>query len=238
MTYKTPIFAFLLTGFLTTHIATAAWSDGQFSAAIGPGIALGQADVTYTISTPQYHRDLGKATLSFAFGLSYDYPLPGSQFMLGLDLMGTYTNLKMSNTLISHVTPNDEEMSIYNKFAVSPVLKLGYQMEKVTPFLLLGATAASFNVRATSFPTGNAGDVLYDQKTTKTLWGYTLGIGINFALAPKQSLELRYSFTGFKPVTITTSGHHPNGTPYNLPISDVFTPKLHMVSLLYRYRFE
>lgn len=177
---------------------------------------VGGATGTTTFYSP-YGSDLfGGSTTTPAFlaGLQVGYNwLPMPQLLLGLEASGSYLTSQGQNTCMQ---PNTEQIGSTCQAFPNAIAtftgRVGYVTEPNGRTLIYGKAGAAWmhsqlyaNPNSASFPDFNLGAETGDSASQAVgVWGWTIGAGVEYAFAPKWSLNLGYDYMRFTGISMQT----------------------------------
>ncbi len=163
---------------------------------IGANIGGGWARKSWTTTTPPPPLDLGSHTASGVVGggqIGCDYQT--GPLVLGIEGMFDGANLRGSN--IPPSFPNSEDVTRIPWFGTLTG-RIGYAVDRALLYVKGGGAWVRDNHELIFVPTGVVGET-----GSVTRSGWTLGGGLEYALAPNWSARIEYDYLGFgtKPVT-------------------------------------
>jgi outer membrane immunogenic protein len=158
------------------------------------------------------------------------YRWQASQWVFGLEAQGNWADFQGSNiSLLNPAFTNESHIDAFGLFTG----QVGYAWNNVLFYVKGGAAVVndSFEV----FATGT--NILAANPEDDTRWGATVGVGLEFGLAPNWTLGVEYNhiFLGDRDYTFTNNGFA--GAPGTLFGTDSISQDVDVVTARVNYRF-
>ncbi|HEY5105218.1 MAG TPA: outer membrane beta-barrel protein [Caulobacteraceae bacterium] len=160
--------------------------------------------------------DIDHSAVVYGGFAGYNYQFPNGQVVAGAELeiggnSGSATGVTNSG-VIPNAPPIEDNIPTYNKLALPWTFRararLGYALGDVLPFVAAGVTVTQAQLDLT-FPCPNfpsPGTTVYTANTSKTLTGFNVGAGVDWAITRNLVSRVEYIFDDYGTPSFAENG--------------------------------
>jgi outer membrane immunogenic protein len=218
-------------------VAAAVYSWTGFYIGGNLGGKWGRFDETLSGPSNSVTFTRGDSNTSFIGGGQIGYLWQTGQFVFGIegDIDGTRLRDSVTvGTAFGPFVPGDT-LAVRNDWQASARGRLGWAIDRVLLYVTGGGAWGNLKTTGTFVPV--AGVPGFTATTDKTVFGWTLGGGVDYMLAPGWSLGAEYRFTRFDNDNHLALGNLPITATTTTPITATTNFDTHEVTARISYHF-
>jgi outer membrane immunogenic protein len=236
--YAPPPLIFAWKGFYTGLNAGAAFGSGKSNLVPSPlwftsGLASDQANANGMTATG--HRDLSSTGFTGGGQIGYNYQI--ASFVVGLEGDFEYNGLKKSSDA-TYARSNDGHLfnvlqSYKSDWLATIRPRVGYAFGSALLYATGGVAFTNLKIQDDHVSVSGGTD--FPASASKTLTGWTVGGGLEYALTQNWTLKVEYLYANFGKIQASGIRVPSNGEPYSISYRTNFAENIARLGVNYKF---